>query len=75
MAISDTFHVGAYYNSYKNEGFWEIKRTMSKAFIDYMFNNGINASVGLRTVNYEDNTDANSYKATIVELSLGYRWK
>ena len=75
FAISDSIHLGAYYNSYKNEGFWEINRTIFKGYVDYTFNNGIAASVGYRLVDYEDNASANNYKANIIELSFGYRWK
>jgi len=75
FAISDNFHIGAYYNSYKNEGFWEISRTMLKGYVEYTFNNGLNASVGYRSVDYEGNSSADTYKANIIELSFGYRWK
>ncbi|MEE8320654.1 MAG: hypothetical protein V3R68_02295, partial [Gammaproteobacteria bacterium] len=75
LAINEDFHIGAYYNSYKNEGFWEIKRTMLKGYVEYTFNNGIIASVGYRSVDYEGNSEADSYKANIFELSFGYRWK
>ena len=75
FAISDNFHIGGYYNSYKNEGFWEIQRTMLKGYVEYSFNNGIIASVGYRSVDYEDNVSSNNYKASIFELSFGYRWK
>ncbi|MFC2168075.1 hypothetical protein ACFLRW_03750 [Acidobacteriota bacterium] len=75
LAITDDFHVGGYYHSYKNEGFWEISRTMLKGYIEYSFNNGIIASAGYRSVDYEGNSSADTYKANIVELSFGYRWK
>ena len=75
FAITDDFHIGAYYNSYKNEGFWEISRNMLKAYVEYAFTNGIIASVGYRSVDYEGNSDADTYKANIFELSFGYRWK
>lgn len=75
FAISENFHIGAYYNSYKNEGFWEIKRSMLKGYVEYSFNNGITASAGYRSVDYEGNSGADTYKANIIELSFGYRWK
>jgi len=73
--ISDNFHIGAYYNNYKNEGFWEIQRTMLKGYVEYSFTNGIIASVGYRSIDYEDNVSTNNYKANIFEVSFGYRWK
>ena len=75
FAISDNFHIGGYYNSYKNKGFWEIQRTMLKGYVEYTFNNGLNASVGYRYIDYEGNSSADTYKANIFELSFGYRWK
>ncbi len=75
FAISDDFHIGAYYNNYKNEGFWEIQRNMFRGYIDYTFDNGIAASVGYRMVDYQGNSGADTYKANIVEVSFGYRWK
>jgi len=75
IAISEDFNVGFYYNSYKNEGFWEIQRSMLKGYVEYSFNNGLIASVGLRSVDYEGNSGVESYKANIFELSFGYRWK
>ncbi len=75
IAISEDFDVGFYYNNYKNEGFWEIQRSMLKGYVEYSFNNGLIASVGYRSVDYEGNSGAESYKANIFELSFGYRWK
>ena len=75
LAVSEDFHIGAMYHSYKNEGFWEISRTMLKGYIEYSFNKGIIAAVGYRSVDYEGNSGADTYKANIVELSFGYRWK
>lgn len=75
IAVSEDFNVGLYYNNYKNEGFWEIQRSMLKGYVEYSFNNGLIASVGLRSVDYEGNSGAESYKANIFEFSFGYRWK
>lgn len=75
ITVSEDFQIGAYYNSYKNEGFWAISRTMLKGYVEYSFNNGIIASVGYRSVDYEGNSGADTYKANIIELSFGYRWK
>lgn len=75
LAISEDFHIGAYYNSYKNEGFWEIQRSTLKGYVEYSFNNGLIASVGYRSIDYEGNSSAETYKANIIEFSFGYRWK
>ncbi len=75
IAISENFNVGFYYNNYKNEGFWKIQRTMLKGYVEYTFNNGLIASVGYKSIDYEDNVSTNNYKANIFELSFGYRWK
>lgn len=75
IAVSDDFQIGAYYHSYKNEGFWEISRTMIKGYAEYSFKNGLIASIGLRSVDYEGNSGAENYKANIYEFSFGYRWK
>ncbi len=75
LAITEDFNVGLYYNNYKNEGFWEISRTMLKGYVEYTLTNGLIASVGYRSVDYEGNSGAENYKANIIELSFGYRWK
>jgi len=75
IAVSEDFHIGLYYNSYKNEGFWAISRTMLKGYVEYTLTNGLIASVGYKSIDYEGNSGADTYKANIIELSFGYRWK
>ncbi len=75
FAITDDFNLGSYYNNYKNEGFWEINRTLFKGYVDYTFSNGLAASIGYRFVDYKGNSGADTYKANIIEVSFGYQWK
>lgn len=75
-SLSDNFKVGAYYYYYKNTGFWEILRTTFKGYIEYIFDNGIVAQLGYRAVKFEEKLSGNNdYKANILEVSFGYRWK
>jgi hypothetical protein len=72
----DGLNAGAYFNSYKNTGFWEIQRSMLKGYIEYMFDSGIVAQLAFRHVNFEEaDLGLNDYKANILEISFGYRWK
>lgn len=73
--VDGEWKIGAYGNIYDNSGFWEISRKMFKAFVEYVFNNGLMTSVGYRFVDFKEaNSGLNDYKANIVELSFGYRW-
>ena len=73
--VAGEWKIGAYGNIYKNSGFWEISRTMIKAFVEYTFKNGLMSSVGCRFVDFKEaSSGTNDYKATIIELSFGYRW-
>jgi opacity protein-like surface antigen len=72
----EDWKIGVYANSYANKGFWEISRTMLKAYIDYTFADGLTAQLGYRYVNYNDKSSGSSdYRANILEVSFGYRWK
>lgn len=74
-AVAGEWKIGAYGNIYNNSGFWEISRTMLKAFVEYTFQNGLLASVGYRYVDFEEAfSGLNDYSANIIELSFGYRW-
>jgi hypothetical protein len=76
FAMSDNLHAGAYLNLYNNKGFWEIKRTMFKGYIEYAFANGVVGQIGYRSVDFKEKlSGANDYKANIIEISFGYRWK
>ncbi len=74
--ITDTGKLGAYVNLYNNSGFWEIKRTMLKAYFQYDLPYGMFAEVALRHVNFEEEmAKTNDYKTNILELNFGYRWQ
>jgi len=76
LTLMEGLSAGAYFNSYKNTGFWEIQRTMLKGYVEYMFDSGIVAQLAYRYVNFEEaDSGLNDYKANILELSFGYRWK
>lgn len=76
VAVDKNFDVGVYLNYYKNTGFWDISRILFKGYVEYMFDNGIVAQLGYRTVKFEEKLSGyNDYKANILELSFGYRWK
>jgi hypothetical protein len=76
LSLMDGLNAGAYFNSYKNTGFWEIHRSMLKGYLEYMFDSGIVAQLAFRHVNFEEaDSGLNDYKANILEISFGYRWK
>jgi hypothetical protein len=75
-AFTENWKVGGYFNSYSNSGSWEISRTMLKAYIEYVCKRGLVYQAGYRYVDFEEKSSgSNDYKATIFELSFGYRWK
>lgn len=72
----EDWKIGVYANSYTNKGFWEISRTMIKAYVDHTFDNGIIAQLGYRFVDFKEKSSGfNDYKANILEISFGYRWE
>jgi hypothetical protein len=74
--LDQEWKLGGYINYYSNKGSWEIQRTVLKAYIEYAFAASYVAQVGYRYVNYEEiKYGYNNYKANIVEMSFGYRWK
>ena len=76
LSIMEGLNAGIYFNSYKNTGFWAIQRTMFKGYLEYMFDSGILAQLAYRYVNFEEaDSGLNDYKANILEISFGYRWK
>lgn len=73
--LNEQWSLGAYANFYKNTGFWEIKRTMFKAYVEYEFLMGLAAELAYRVVDYEEPISGfNDYKANIFEISFGYSW-
>lgn len=74
--VSDQWKLGGYFNYYSNSGFWEIKRTTVKAFLEYVFDMGIIGQIGWRYIDFKEELSGyNDYNANILELSFGYRWK
>lgn len=74
--LSEQWKIGSYVQYYKNAGWWEIKRLMFKAYVEYAFWNGLMAHLGYRYVDFEEpGSGFNNYSANILELSFGYRWK
>ncbi|MBN1223289.1 MAG: hypothetical protein JXB23_08555 [Candidatus Aminicenantes bacterium] len=75
LSLNERWKIGGYGNIYNNSGFWEISRTMLKAYVQYAFENGLLTQVGYRFVDYkEEFSGRNDYKANIFEISFGYRW-
>jgi hypothetical protein len=73
--LNEQWSIGAYANFYKNTGFWEIKRNMFKAYIEYEFPMGLATELAYRVVDYEEALSGfNDYKANIFEISFGYSW-
>lgn len=76
LNVHESWKIGAYANSYWNRGFWEISRIMFKGFVEHTFNNGLVSQLGYRYVDFkEESSGYNDYKASIFELSFGYRWE
>jgi len=72
----EDWKIAVYANSYTNRGFWEISRTMLKAYVDHTFDNGLIAQLGYRFVDFKEKSSGfNDYKANILEISVGYRWE
>jgi hypothetical protein len=67
---------GAMANYYTNRGSWRIDRSIVKAYLEYGFTAGYIAQVGYRFVDFKEKIGSyNDYRANIIELSFGYRWK
>jgi hypothetical protein len=67
---------GGYALLYNNTGSYEVSRTTLKAYLEYELTRGYVVQAGYRYVNFgEERGGFNDYKANIVELSFGYRWK
>jgi hypothetical protein len=74
--LAGDWALGGYANIYSNRGFWEIDRFTLKAYVEYIFNNGLVSQIGYRYVNFEEKMSGfNDYTANIIEISFGYRWK
>jgi hypothetical protein len=74
--LNKDWKLGGYLNYYANRGSWQIDRTLLKLYLEYSFVAGYVAQVGYRYVNYKElKFGYNNYRANIVEMSFGYRWK
>lgn len=76
LNIGNNWKIGSYANSYTNEGFWRISRTMIKGYLEYTFESGFITQLGYRYMDFkEKDSGFNDYKANILEISFGYRWE
>ena len=74
--LSEALKLGGYALLYSNSGSYEVGRTTLKLFIEYILAGGYIAQAGYRYVSFqEERVGFNDYKANILELSFGYRWK
>ena len=76
LKLDESTSIGAYANLYSNKGFWELNRTMIKAYVEHVFVNGFVAQIGYRYVDFSEKQAVdNDYSAGIFEVAFGYRWK
>lgn len=76
LKLDESMNIGAYANLYSNKGFWEISRTMIKAYVERVFTNGFVGQIGYRYVDFSEKlAKDNDYKAGIFEIAFGYSWK
>ena len=74
--LSPTLKAGGYALVYSNTGSYEVGRTTLKFYLEYNLIRGYVVQAGYRYVNFREELGGfNDYKANIVELSFGYRWK
>jgi hypothetical protein len=74
--LSEALKFGGYALLYSNSGSYEVGRTTLKLYLEYNLRGGLIGQAGYRTVNFrEERGKFNDYKANILELSFGYRWK
>lgn len=74
--VNEQCKLGGYFNYYSNTGFWEIKRTTFRTFVEYTFEMGLVGQIGWRYVDFKEELSGyNDYNANILELSFGYSWK
>ncbi len=73
--LGKAWDFGAQFNSYTNQGSWELSRTVAKAFLRHTFCNDLRAQVAYRYVNFKEKAlGLNDYRAGICEVSVGYSW-
>jgi hypothetical protein len=73
--VDKSWKIGGSANIYSNSGSYEIDRTTIRGYLEYAFLGGYAARVGYRYVDFQEKRGFNDYKASILEISFGYRWK
>jgi hypothetical protein len=74
--LSQALKAGGYALVYSNTGSYEVGRTTLKLYLECSLPGGYVAQAGYRYVNFgEERGGFNDYKANILELSFGYRWR
>ena len=69
------WELGGYFNYYKNNGSWELSRSILKAFVKYQCKTGFITQLAYRIIDFkEKELGLNDYQANIWEISFGYRW-
>ncbi|HLP61919.1 MAG TPA: hypothetical protein VK186_23960, partial [Candidatus Deferrimicrobium sp.] len=72
---NNTWGLGGYFNYYRNKGSWALSRTSLKILLRYTYNGGLTGELAYRLVDFKEKRYGyNNYKATIFEISLGYKW-
>lgn len=76
LRLKDAWKLGFYGNSYANKGSWEIRRAMLKAYVEVTLGPGYIAQLGYRYIDFKEKSSGfNDYRASLLELSFGYRWQ
>ncbi len=74
--LTEQVKLGGYALVYSNSGSYEVGRTTLRGYVEYNFAGGYVAQAGYRYVNFKEELGGyNNYRANILELSFGYRWK
>ncbi|MGQ9672823.1 MAG: hypothetical protein ACUVV5_06785 [Candidatus Aminicenantales bacterium] len=76
VKLKEAWKLGCNGNSYANKGSWEIRRVMLKAYFEIVLVPGYVAQLAYRFIDFkEKNSGFNDYRASLLELSFGYRWQ
>ncbi len=74
--VNEFWKLGGWVNYYSDTGSYEVRRTMVKLYVEYVFAGGYSAQVGYRYAQFkEPGLGYNNYQANIFEFAFGYRWK
>jgi len=74
-AFRPAWRVGAHVQSYRNEGFWPVARTIVKGSVERIFGGGFVGRLGYRYIDFKEKDSQVEYGANILELAFGYRWE